>query len=409
MNPLDPTPEPLDLLARAEAALRNEAAPEGPSADLIARTRAALRNADDRLELNPNLRRKMMVMILKYAAAAVLAASAAGLPYLATAPRAKATTFSEAVQKLHDAHTLSFKLSFKLPGQDKPTTGREFYKDPGLVRTEYDMPNDAVVVIHDAARGKILSLDQKSKTAILQDLKFADDVNRRLQDRAANTASHLRSLAGKPEKPVGKRKIGDIEAEGFRVEDPKDALNIVWTVWVDPKERLPLLMETVIHIQDRDMSASLSDFVIDAQLDDDLFRLDPPEGYALKKVDAPVAIREEALINFLRYYTEASGGAFPPKFNDPKDFQKRFPKEKWTGPTDPQMIRVVQSMAASVGFLELELKNAYGYAPDRVKLGDAGKVLFWYHPKDSPKYRAIFGDLHAEDVTADRLPEKPKF
>jgi hypothetical protein len=73
------------------------------------------------------------------------------------------------------------------------------------------------------------------------------------------------------------------------------------------------------------------------------------------------------------------------------------------------MFRYVRAMAASVMFLQFELKNAYGYAPKDVKLGDAGKILLWYHPKGSEKYRAIFGDLHAEDVTVDRLPVKPKF
>ena len=66
-------------------------------------------------------------------------------------------------------------------------------------------------------------------------------------------------------------------------------------------------------------------------------------------------------------------------------------------------------MAAGVAFLQLELKKAYGYSPDKVKLGEADKMLFWYRPKKSDKYRAIFGDLHAEDVDADRLPEKPNF
>jgi hypothetical protein len=271
-----------------------------------------------------------------------------------------------------------------------------------------DAPNESIAV-HDTASGKILSLDPKSKTAIVQNLKLADDVNRRSQDRASNTASYLRSMAGKSEKPIGKRKIGDVEAEGFRVEDPEDTLHVVWTAWIDPKEKMPLLMETVLRVQDRDMPLALSDFRIDPPLDNSLFSIDPPDGYKVTKIDAPVALREEALINFFRYYAEASGGAFPPKLNDPADFQKRFPKEKWTGPTDPRMIRIVQSMAASVVFAEYELKNAYGYAPDAVKLGDAEKILFWYHPKGSQKYRAVFGDLHAEDVDADLLPEKPKF
>jgi hypothetical protein len=73
------------------------------------------------------------------------------------------------------------------------------------------------------------------------------------------------------------------------------------------------------------------------------------------------------------------------------------------------MIRLGQSTAGSVVFLQFQLKNAYGYAPGNARLGDADKVLFWYRPKDSQKYRAIFGDLHAEDVAVDRLPEKPQF
>ena len=167
-------------------------------------------------------------------------------------------------------------------------------------------------------------------------------------------------------------------------------------------------METSYRFNDQEIPATLSDFRLDAPLDDALFRLEPPTGYKLRKVDQPIVIREEALINLLHLYAEASGGTFPPKPDDSAAFQKVFPKEKWTGPDDPQMIRLTQSMAASVVFLQFELKNAYGYAPDKVKLGEAGKVFLWYRLKDAKKYRAIFGDLHAEDVAEDRLPEKPK-
>ena len=115
-------------------------------------------------------------MFLKIAAAAAFALAAGGLPYLAIAPRAGASPFAEAAQKLRDAHTLSYSVSmqFPIPGQDKPTKGREFYKDPGLVRTEWNAPNESVVVL-DTARGKILSLDPTSKVALLQDWKIPDD------------------------------------------------------------------------------------------------------------------------------------------------------------------------------------------------------------------------------------------
>ena len=43
-----------------------------------------------------------------------------------------------------------------------------------------------------------------------------------------------------------------------------------------------------------------------------------------------------------------------------------------------------------------------------VKLGDANTPIFWYRPKDSQTYHVIYGDLHAETVTAEKLAELEK-
>ncbi len=50
------------------------------------------------------------------------------------------------------------------------------------------------------------------------------------------------------------------------------------------------------------------------------------------------------------------------------------------------------------------------YQPESVKLGDAGKILLWYKPEGKETYRAIYGDLHVAELTADQLPaaEKPR-
>ncbi len=403
MSATTPDPEPSDRLARAEALLRDAPVPDGPAPDVIARTRAALRMAADRPNSIPFPWRRTMLTMLKLTAAA--AAAAAGMAYLAFGPRAEATvTFAEVAQKLHDAHTLSYRISVQMPGQKGPTTGREYYKDPGLTRAEFDAPQ-AGVTIMDANQGKVLMLDPTSKVAMLQEWKPGADLQRRMRDQAASEVEHLRALAGKEGKPAGRRRIGDVEAQGFQVE----ADGFVWTVWADPERKMPLVMETTMHFQDQDIPSIMSDFQIDPKLDDSLFRLEPPEGYTLKKIDAPIAIREEALVNLLRVYAETSGGVFPPKPLDREAFQKQFPPEKFKDPTDPRIVRVTQSLAASFAFVQFELKNTYGYKAEGVKLGDADKVLFWYRKKGAEKYRAIFGDLHAEDVSADRLPEKPKF
>ena len=405
MSAIPPDSEPDDRLARAEAVLRDAPVPEGPAPDVIARTSAALRRAADRPTFIPFPWRRTMLTLLKLTAAALMAA--AGLSYLAFSPRAEATvTFAEVAQKLHDAHTLSFRMSVQMPempGKEGPLkmTGREYYKDPGLVRSEFDAPQ-AVVTIVDTNQGKILTLDPSSKLAMLQDWNLDAELKRRLRDRAGSQVEQLRSLAGKEGKPAGKRRIGDVEAQGFRVE----ADGIIWTAWIDPERKLPLVMETTVHFQDQDIPATLSDFQIDPKLDDSLFRLEAPQGFTLKKIDVPIAIGEDALIHLFRVYAEESGGTFPAKVDDWPAYKS---KEEPKGPDDPKMIRLVQSVAGSVAFLQFELKGTFGYKADGIKLGDAGKVLFWYRKKGAEKYRAIFGDLHAEDVTADRLPDKPKF
>jgi len=45
------------------------------------------------------------------------------------------------------------------------------------------------------------------------------------------------------------------------------------------------------------------------------------------------------------------------------------------------------------------------YAGKGVSLGAAGKPIFWYRPKDSQKYRVLYGDLSVRD--ADTAPDVP--
>ena len=263
-------PEPNDRLARAEALLRDAPVPDGPTPDVIDRTRAALHAAANRSTFIPFRWRKTMLTLLKITAAGV--AAAAGLSYVAYVPRASATaTFAEVAQKLHDAHTLSYRLSIQMPGQKAPTPGREYYKDPGLVRSELDAPQ-AVVTIVDTNQGKILTLDPSSKIALLQEWNLDGEQKRRLRDRAGNQVEYLRALAGKEGKPVGERRIGQVEAQGFQVES--DGMS--WTVWVDADRKMPLVMETTMRVQDQDFPSTMSDFQIDPKLDDSLFRLEAP-------------------------------------------------------------------------------------------------------------------------------------
>ncbi len=288
MSATTPDPKPDDRLARAEAVLRDAPVPKGPAPEVIAQTRAALQIAANRPTLIPVPWRRTILTMLKLTAAAL--AAAAGLSYLAFVPRAEATvTFAEVAQKLHDAHTLSFRMSVQMPGQKGPTTGREYYKDPGLVRTEIDAPQAAVTII-DTNLGKILMLDPPPRSPCSRTGNSTQIYSVALRDRAGNQVEQLRAMAGKEGKPAGKRRIGDVEAQGFQVE----ADGFPWTVWVDAGAKAaPLDGDDRRASRTRTSRSTMSDFQIDPKLDDSLFRLEPPQGYTLKKIDAPIAIGEQ--------------------------------------------------------------------------------------------------------------------
>ena len=186
------------------------------------------------------------------------------------------------------------------------------------------------------------------------------------------------------------------------------------TVWVDPQKKLPMLIEFKGRAGNLDFSGTFSDIQLDPPLDDALFRLDPPAGYTLRKANARMNMTfEEAVVRWLRNYTRASGGRFPAKLDDFDDYVKVVSAEtkkkaqakdaKTKGILDPEVMQDGLAGAFLAAYSQ-KYKDQYGYKPDGVKLGDAKAILFWYKPEGQTKYKAVYGDLHVGDVTAEELP-----
>ena len=78
--------------------------------------------------------------------------------------------------------------------------------------------------------------------------------------------------------------LGTVELEGLTVRKLRSNVgDRIYTIWVDPLSELPIQIE--ITWPDRPNNRSMfSSIQIDAELDDDLFSLDPPEGYHLMEV-----------------------------------------------------------------------------------------------------------------------------
>lgn len=352
-----------------------------------------------------------MFTLLKMTAAVLVAAGSLfylGGPYLVGAPVA----FEAVAQKLQNAHTLSYVMTMEFPGEKAAVTMsmRFLFKEPGLLRSEALRANGPIMIM-DQKGDKTLALDPAAKTAVLLEGRLPGP-NRGDKDLAISEAQHLRSLTQKKGEPIGEKVFGKVQTQGFRVkEDPGFDL----TIWVDPQAQLPVQVEMSGKAGDKPFQSTMRDFQIDPQLDDSLFSQEPPQGYAFSKVtlsdpnDKDDGSPEAAVGKLLRDFAEKSAGAFPQKLDDWAGYDRLTPKGTYKSPTDPALIRKVTVVVRVQMFL-LERKGDYGYKADGVKLGDANKILFWYKPKDKQTYRALFGDLHAADVTTDQVPvvEKPQ-
>ncbi len=334
-------------------------------------------------------------------AAIVLVAAGTALFYTGILPLRAPLAFAEVAAKLRDARTLTYEITTKLEKEKEPVKMRVFFKEPGLVRFE----GKGFVGISDLKQGKILQLFSDTKTAMLVDYKRSKDTKRDM----ASEIEELRKLADKNGESVGKKQIGDIQAEGFRVEDD----GTVRTVWADPKTKMPVLIEMWVVVGERQVLSTISDFQLDTWLDDSLFRMEPPEGYKLQKMVTMETKPEDDVVHLLRAYADKAEGQFPKSLNlGSVEWQnylkKRWGNEKTKGkePPKPEIVQFIMQSSRLYAFLQVN--KDHGYKPDGVKLGDRDKIVFWYRSDKADKYRAVYGDLHVADVTADQLPEKPK-
>jgi outer membrane lipoprotein-sorting protein len=385
--------DPDDLLARAVAALRRMPVPEGPSEEAAARILADLHALSGR---RPPVSRRWRGArrAIRIAAIVVAAGLCCAAGIWVTRP---ASAFVVVAQKLRAARTLTYRTTTRIPGQPTPVTSRVLLKAPGLIRCEVE-PASGGITVFDAAHNRTLVLDPTTKSALLLEGSTSPDGD--ASDSVAAEIEGLRKLAESKGEPVGRRRIGRVEAEGFRVQQGWQNL----VVWIDAGASLPMRIDVTARVRDVEVTGSLDDFRIDPPLDDALFRFDPPAGYALTKGQYPPMNDEEAIADLLRTYAYHAEGAFPPRFDDWAAYGKQIANDKSDDKINIKLVRLAQTFARLQIFL-LNHEGNYGYKSEGVKLGDSDKVLFWYRPKGSEVYRAIYGDLHAADAAAGQLPK----
>lgn len=129
----------------------------------------------------------------------------------------------------------------------------------------------------------------------------------------------------------------------------------------------------------------------------------------------PIAQLEKDLIEMLRQYSERNGGYFPevPDMRSvsriaSRDGQKRNDSEERQKPgaEEPKVPLWLVKLQRGVMFVGLLPKQSdWHYAGKNVRLGMAGRPVFWYRPEGAKTYRVICADLSVRE--SDEPPSMP--
>jgi hypothetical protein len=159
------------------------------------------------------------------------------------------------------------------------------------------------------------------------------------------------------------------------------------------------------------------DIVFDAELNDSLFLLEPPEGYVVEnRVQPPLPqVTEQEVIDYFAVIAEVNSTTFPDQFDSPFSFDVwtrlwTMPKDKRT--TAEQKLETARNHYNAFGLISPAdhfiknntEENSFRYLGKGVKLGDKDRIVCWYKLKGANSYRVIYGDLTVKDLPPEALP-----
>jgi outer membrane lipoprotein-sorting protein len=337
------------------------------------------------------------------------------------------SAFADFVQPILDAKSAKYTMTAKMEGQPTSTTKVTFLL-PYRMRHEWrqEMPGRVemrMVTIWDLQKGKTILLNPERKTAIVT--TYTD-----MPKDRANPFAELRSLLldvqERPKvkrEPLGEKEIDGHKAVGYRLSGLYNS-DMVMSLWGDPETGLPVRVEmNYPRSSGRELQVTMNDFVLNVELDESLFSVEPPEGYATEHVQMDGSLPgEKDLIETLRQYSQQGAGTLPDMLDVWEDCTADFKvgkAEPTNGkrPSEGQIkeankkverqpqVNVVVDTTGTRGLrfvLALPPDADAHYAGKGVKLGAADKPIFWYRPKDSKRYRVIYADLSVRE--ADTAP-----
>ena len=218
-----------------------------------------------------------------------------------------ALAFADFTAPLLKAKTVRYKMVVETKGPPARTsTSQQMVLDATRSRHEMTTPGQ-LITISDEGQGKGLTLDPKTKQATILEFDSPSGLHndpsfwlRRLQEAWNHT--DVRS------EPLGEKELEGRRVVGFRVVDDDGRATYLRG---DPQSGLPVRIEMTMGMGDS-TRITYSDFVFDEEMDEALFRIEPPAGYTVqhKKVASSPPPQESDLVEAFREY-RAWTGTFP--------------------------------------------------------------------------------------------------
>jgi len=163
------------------------------------------------------------------------------------------------------------------------------------------------------------------------------------------------------------------------------------------------------------------DIVFDADVDDALFSMKPPEGYEVTIIERPT-VTEIQMIEYLGVLVEYRNSTFPDSVSSPRAVSTEEVNQIWDKSKkdrtaieqklldmkDRYMLANLNMGPFNHFIMDHTVKDTWRYIGKGIKLGDKDRIVCWYKPNGATKYRAVYGDLSVRDIAAEDLPLKVK-
>jgi len=266
------------------------------------------------------------------------------------------------------------------------------------------------------------------KIYICQKLEDAEVEQMQHNNKAGNS---LKDILQTKYESLGKSTMDGVEVAGFRSTDPNLFINlgenqqVDYKIWVDVKTLLPVRYDVLAsaEVDERGDRVThhvvMHDFQWDVPTDPAVFEPPISDGYTVRVIKLPPSNEETAIlglklvVELLDKYPEEISDVDLRLAQESKTPAALRLQEEKKGLTEGEItIKLADFLMPIRGlkrfyFLLIQDKKDPAYYGKIVTLKDADKVLMRWKVSDN-EYRVIFGDLHAETVSPEKLAELEK-